>query len=151
MSDHVTLNPGSGGDTIWADDLGSQKVQGVKVLAGGDAVAQMGATVKRYVSDGTAADLEAIKASAGVVYGVIAVNTAATDAFLHLYNVASGSVTVGTTTPHITVPLLADGGASFPVPIGAIFDTAISSAITTTVGGSTAVGAGEVVYTVLYA
>lgn len=152
MADHVSLNPGSGGDTVWADEIsGVAKVQGIKVLAGGDGTAQMGATVFRHVSDATAADLEAVKASAGVVYGVVAVNVAATDAYLHLYNVASGSVTVGTTTPHITIPLLGDGGVSFPFPVGAIFDTAVSMALTTTVGGSTAVGANEVVVTIFYA
>jgi len=151
VADNVTLNPGSGGDTIWADDLGTSKVQGVKVLAGGDAVAQMGATFKYVPSTGTNADKTEVKASAGVLYGVVGVNVGASDCYLQVFNVASGSVTVGSTTPNLVVPLLSTGGVSFPIPIGAQFDTAITVALTTTPTGSTSVTAAEAFVTLLYA
>lgn len=150
MADNISLNPGSGGDTVAADDISSVKYQRVKLAAGGDgAVSNDGVTVYRKVAVGTSADAANIKNAAGVVYSITAVNVDSTDAYLHLYNTSS-SPTVGTTTPHLTVPLLATGGATVNLTHGLKFDTGISIGIATTVGGSTGVTADKVVVTIGY-
>jgi hypothetical protein len=151
MANNVALNPGSGGDTVWADDVSGVKVQGVKLVTGGEDVGQYGATPVRILSSGSNADEKQIKATAGTVYGIVAVNTDATECFLHLYNLTAANTTVGTSTPVVTIPLLATGGAVVSVPLGILFSTAITAAITTTVGGSTSVTANKVVANILYA
>ena len=79
----------------------------------------------------------AVKASAGRVHGYHVYNSNTTDAFLHFYDIASGSVTVGTSTRLRTLWIPAGGAIDslFAVPI--TFGTAISTAATTTITGST--------------
>ena len=151
MANNVSLNPGSGGDTVWADDVSGVKVQGVKLVTGGEDVGQYGATYKRIVSTGSGADETEVKATPGTLYGIIAVNVDTSAYYLQLYNATAANVTVGTTTPVMTVPLPASGGVAFPIDIGILFSTAITAAITTTIGGSTSVTADKVVVTLLYA
>jgi len=61
-----------------------------------------------------------------------------TFAFIQIFDLATGSVTLGTTTPKLSFVLPGNGGADkfFNVPIN--FDTAISYAVTTTKDGLTA-------------
>lgn len=78
----------------------------------------------------------AIKASRGQVYGFYIVNRTTSPRYLRIYNVASGSVTVGTTAPlmgPIEIPANASDHTAFVVnfPYGIEFDTAISMAATT--------------------
>ena len=149
MANNITLNAGSGGDTVAADDVGGVKYQVIKVAAGGEDSAQYGGTIHRKVAAGTSADATNIKASAGVVYGVVAVNTGSAACYLHFYNSASAP-TVGTTTPVVTFPLPASGGIAFPLTHGMAFSTGIGLGIATTVGGSTGVTADSVVVTTIY-
>jgi hypothetical protein len=150
VADNISLNPGSGGDTVAADDVSSAKYQRVKIVPGGDgSVSNDGCTAYKKTAAGTSADAANVKASAGVVYGYTAVNTAATDAFLHFYNVASAP-TVGTTTTLFSVLLPPDGGVSFDLTHGVKFDTGISVGISTTIGGSTGVTADSVILSVFY-
>lgn len=83
---------------------------------------------------------QAIKASAGNVYGYHLSNQAnpAQDLYVHFYNVAAGSVTVGTTTPSRSFFL--PGGAVIDTPYAypMAFSTAISVAVSTTATGGTA-------------
>jgi hypothetical protein len=151
VADGVVLNPGSGGDTVAADDVGGAKYQWVKIATGGADVASLGASIKRIVSTGSSADETEVKASAGVVVGIVAVNVDTAASYLQLYNATTANVTVGTTTPVITFPLPASGGVAFSLPTGIIFSTAITAALTTTIGGSTSVTADKAVVTILYA
>lgn len=93
-----------------------------------------GATNLHFFSVATTPAATAIKASAGTLYGVQAVNTGAAPAYLKLYNVAAASVTVGTTVPLMTIPVptVATTGAGIviPFPVGVAFSTAISWALT---------------------
>lgn len=78
----------------------------------------------------------AVKASAGQVYGFFGVNRSTSPRYLRFYNVASGSVTVGTTAPligPIEIPANANDHTAFFVNIsaGIEFTTAISMAATT--------------------
>lgn len=83
----------------------------------------------------------AIKASAGSLYLVQCYNPNATVAYAQVFNIASGSVTLGTSTPLLSVPIPATSNGGFAmstVPVA--FGTAMSWAATTTATGSTAPG-----------
>lgn len=79
---------------------------------------------------------EEVKASAGTVYGCWVTNTATSTRWLKFYNATAANVTVGTTTPVITIGIPGnssdDISANFgPGGMGFQFDTAISVAATT--------------------
>jgi hypothetical protein len=95
----------------------------------------------------------AVKGSAGQIYWIHVINLDATPVYLHFYDVAQGSVTVGTTGELMTfcVPSQGDAnGAGFTqqFPHGIQFSTAITAACTTTIGGTTGPGANEVILNV---
>lgn len=97
----------------------------------------------------------AVKATAGTIYAIEAFNTTAAPLFLQLFNVASGSVTVGATTPtnQWVIPGNADSdgaGFTFNVPQGIAYGTAITAACTTDSEGSTAPGAGACIVNIHY-
>lgn len=77
----------------------------------------------------------AMKASAGTVYGWHLVNLTAADLFFKLWDVASGSVTVGTTAPTLVIPVpvssTVHGGVTVSIPAGLAFATAITIACVT--------------------
>jgi len=77
-----------------------------------------------------------IKATAGQVYWIHAMNLSASVVFLKFYNATAASVTVGTTVPDLTFPIPTQGdtnGAGFvlAIPNGIAFGTAITIAATT--------------------
>jgi len=74
---------------------------------------------------------EAVKASAGQIYGYYIYNNAATTHFIKFYNATVANVTVGTTTPVLTIPLPPGAAANAYSDIGIEFDTAITVAATT--------------------
>lgn len=99
-----------------------------------------------------------VKATAGQVYWIHAMNLGSATRFLKVYNATAASVTVGTTTPVLTFPIATQGdsnGAGFTlsIPNGIAFDTAITVAATTAVGDSDtgAPGANEVIVNLGYA
>lgn len=97
-------------------------------------------------SDGSSilvATAQVVKASAGQLYGYYAYNPEAAVTFVHFYNVAAASVTVGTTNPLITLAIPAGSAANLMFGIGVAFSNAgWSVAATTTAGGNTAPGTG---------
>ena len=97
----------------------------------------------------------AIKSGAGTVYAIQAFNTTAAPLFLQLFDVAQGSVTVGTTTPdqQYVIPGNADSdgaGFTFNVPQGKAFGTAITAACSTDSEGNSAPGAGACIINIDY-
>jgi hypothetical protein len=78
-----------------------------------------------------------IKSSAGQIYGYHILNTTTANAFVQIFNVASGSVTLGTTAPTLVLGIPAGGGAALSIEAGVAFSTAITIAATTTRNGST--------------
>ena len=93
-----------------------------------------------------------IKATAGQIYWIHAINLAASVRFLKIYNATAANVTVGTTVPDLTFPIPTQGdtnGAGFTltVPNGIAFSTAITIAATTGIADADAgaPGANEVV------
>lgn len=99
---------------------------------------------------------DAVKASAGQLYWIHAMNLTAAVLYLQLYNAVTGSVTVGTTTPDLTFPIPTQGdtnGAGFvlAIPNGIAFSTAITVACTTTVGGASGPAANGCIVNMGYA
>lgn len=81
---------------------------------------------------------QAVKASAGNLYSVHIENSNSSKAYVQFYDLASGSVTVGTSTPKKTLFIPPNGAYDFDWAIPVAFATAISIAATTTATGSTA-------------
>ncbi|MCW0193402.1 MAG: hypothetical protein OJJ55_19145 [Rhodococcus sp.] len=96
---------------------------------------------------------EEIKASAGQVFGWYIFNAAASTRYVKFYNATAASVTVGTTTPVLTIPIPAGAAANVFSETGIAFGTAISAAATTGVADSDvgAPAANDVVINVFYA
>lgn len=78
----------------------------------------------------------AVKASSATVSYIYADNSAnGAPTYLKLWNVAAGSVTVGTTVPDMVILLPASTIVNLPIPAGLIFGAALSCA-STTAGGT---------------
>ncbi len=93
----------------------------------------------------------AVKSSPGNLYGVSFVNTGVADTYVQVFNVAAGSVTLGTTAPK-TVFWVPAGGSweeKFTGEAKITFDTAMTAAATTTPTGSTAPSTG-IIATFIY-
>lgn len=81
-----------------------------------------------------------VKASSAVIYAIDIDNSAnAATTFVKLWNVASGSVTIGTTPPDMIIPVPASTRLPIPIPSGITFATAVTVASVTAAGtaGST--------------
>lgn len=91
-------------------------------------------------SDGSTAltsTAQVIKASAGQLYGYYVYNPNSSAQFVHFYNTAAASVTVGTTNPLFTLTVPATAAANLMFPHGVIFSNAgWSCAATATAGGN---------------
>lgn len=173
MADNFTANAGSGGSTFGSDDISSVQYPRIKLIQGADGTNDgdvsrtnpLPVDLRVYSSGGAtifrSIDLdeseEEVKASAGRVYGVAFSNMATSTRFLKLYNATATNVTVGTTTPVITLAL--PGNASDDVsgvlsfPFGISFDTAITAAATTGIADNDtgAPAANDVIVNIFYA
>lgn len=152
MSDNFVSNPGSGGSTFASDDISSVQYPRIKLIQGADGtndgdvskanpfpvtdigIATNGLSVYRTLDlDETE---EEIKTSAGTLYGAWVCNTTTATLYLKLYNATAANVTVGTTTPYITMPIPGNSADDVSAVLavggkGIKFDTAISAAVTT--------------------
>lgn len=147
MADNYTANAGSGGNTFASDDIGGTHYARIKKVVGLDGVAQDGWTPHRLLS-GASTNATSVKASAGSVGFLFAVNLNAAVRYLKLYNKASAP-TVGTDTPIATLPIPASttgAGFSIAIPDGVNFSTGIAYATTTGAGDADtgAVAANEI-------
>lgn len=95
---------------------------------------------------------EEVKGTAGQVFGWYLHNNASTVLYVKFYNATAASVTVGTTTPVMTIPVPAGSGANVEFTNGIAFSTAITVACTTGVADNDTTGAGanELVANILY-
>jgi hypothetical protein len=153
MADTFATNPGTGGTTFASDDISSVHYPRVKVSGGRDAVASDVATGARLISAATT-NATSVKASAGTVYSIYAVNLNAAVRYLKLYNKASAP-TVGTDTPVATFPIPASAtGAGFTINLPFGFDFSTGIALATTTGyldaDTGAVAAGEIFVVLTY-
>jgi hypothetical protein len=96
---------------------------------------------------------DAIKASAGQLYGYYIFNAAASVRYVKIYDATVASVTVGTTTPVITLGIPAGAAANVFSDVGIAFANAITVAATTgvAVADTGAPAANDVVGTFYYA
>lgn len=86
---------------------------------------------------------QVIKASAGQLYFYYIYNPNSSAQFVHFYNTAAGSVTVGTTNPLLTLTIPATAGANVALEHGITFSNAgWSVAATATAGGNGAPSTG---------
>jgi hypothetical protein len=138
LADNVEITAGSG-TPIATDDVGGVQYQVVKWDAGVDgAAAPALSTFMASASDGSTpltSDAQAVKGSEGKVYGYYIYNPNSIAQFVHFYDVAAASVTVGTTAPKFTLTIPPTSAANLMGPFGVGFDDAISVAATDTAGG----------------
>lgn len=90
-----------------------------------------GATLAKAFS-AASTNATSLKASAGTLYGLVAINTTATVYYLKLYDKASAP-TVGTDVPVQTYPIAAStsgAGEVIPFPVGGAFSNGIAWALT---------------------
>lgn len=80
----------------------------------------------------------AVKASAGTFGGYMIYNPNASVTYIQVFDVASGSVTLGSTTPTYVIPIPAGAAANVEFTLGINHVTAITLAATTTATGSSA-------------
>lgn len=95
---------------------------------------------------------EEVKATAGQLYGYYFANLAATVRYIKFYNATAANVTVGSTTPLLTLPVPAGAAGHINLPMAVAFDTAITAAATTGVADNDtgAPAANDVVLNVFY-
>lgn len=133
MADNFVTNAGSGGSTFGSDDVGSVQYPRIKRSWGRDGVVADVGTGFRHISAATT-NATSLKASAGTLYCIFAVNLNAAVRYLKLYNLATAP-TVGTSTPVATLPIPSNSttGGGFTINLGPGFDfsTGIAYALTT--------------------
>jgi hypothetical protein len=80
-----------------------------------------------------------VKSSAGQLGELLCYNPNSSAVYVQIFNVASGSVTLGSTSPVLSIPIAPQSTGGLPLANPGInFSTAISIAATTTATGSTA-------------
>ena len=136
--DTLATSAGTSGD--WATS--NQSAEGAQ-WATLSPTTTSGLSVANFTSGDTFTALtntaQAIKASAGNLYGYYIYNPNSSAVYVNLYNVASASVTVGTTTPLMNLAIPASSGANLMFPYPITFSNAgWSASCTTTGGGNTA-------------
>lgn len=96
---------------------------------------------------------EEVKATAGQVFGWYLYNDGAAEVYVKFYNATAANVTVGSTTPVLTIPVPAGAAANVFSSVGIAFGTAITVAATTGVADAdtAAPAANQVVANVFYA
>lgn len=135
MADNYVANAGSGGSTFAADDISSVLYARIKRSFGRDGIAADVGTGFRLIS-AASTNATSLKASAGTLYTLYAVNLNAAVRYVKFYNKASAP-TVGTDTPVATFPIPASTtGAGFAIDLGPGFDFATGIAYATTTGAA---------------
>lgn len=99
-----------------------------------------GAGLRKYSNTALSSTKQAVKTSKARLYGWNISNPNGSDVFVQFFDLASGSVTVGTTTPTFAVWIPPSGGIDGNWTFGIEFETAVTIAATTTATGSTAPG-----------
>jgi hypothetical protein len=124
-------------DSVNEDDLGAARMTlDRKQIVTPYAHAAAGGATPYYNLDVDETE-DQIKATAGKLFWLHAINLANAKRYLKFYNATAANVTVGTTTPVLTLALPTMGdtnGAGFTINFGAMgvqFDTAITVAATT--------------------
>lgn len=154
----AAVNIQDGGNSITVDNDGTFVVQST-LQAGSATVGAVnvkpttsgGLTIFRSIDVDESE--EEVKATAGQVFGWYLFNGAAAVRYVKFYNATAANVTVGSTTPVLTVPLPAGAAANVEFTNGIAFSTAICIAATTGIADNDtgAPSANDVVANVFYA
>lgn len=123
---------------------------GTVVLAAGAAaigtvVTELTTGLTTFSNTALSSTKTAVKASAGKVYGWMIHNPSAATTFIQVWNVAIGSITVGTTAPTYVIAIPAGASANVFTERGITHSTEINIAATTTATGSSAPATAAVV------
>lgn len=101
----------------------------------------MAAKPDTYFSNAVTNTAAAVKTSGGRLRHLHAANTTAAIAYVQFFNLATASVTVGTTAPKLAYMMPASSNVTIDFgDKGVEFDTAITIAVATTATGNTAAG-----------
>ncbi len=111
---------------------------GAQYITPSASTGSIGASI--YNNNALSSTKQAVNASAGNLYGYHIYNPNASVVYVQVWNVASASVTVGTTAPTMVLVIPALGWADAPPSLPIDFKTALTIAATTTATGSTAPG-----------
>jgi len=149
MADNFQANPGSGGSTFAADDVGSGLlVPRMKKVVGPDGVYQDGWTPHRKTS-AASTNATNVKSTSGQLGFILCINVTATIRYLKFYN-QSGTPAPATDNANlvavIPIPANAAGaGAVIPIPDGLNFSSGIGYAMTANASDTdnTAIAAGD--------
>lgn len=156
MADNFVANAGSGGATFGSDEIAGVHYSRLKLIHGADGVNAgdvstanpLPVSVIPVAADGCSIfrsiDLdeteEQVKATSGTLYGVWFSNLSTNTLFLKFYNGTAASVTVGSSTPILTLAIPGnstdDVSGVFSIPQGIAFSTALSVAATTGIADS---------------
>lgn len=94
--------------------------------------ASSGSCTPYHLAGGTAASTNAtsVKASAGTLCHLAAINTTVTTYYLRLYNLATAPTCSSATGAVHTYPVLPSGGINIPLPVGETYSTGIAFCVT---------------------
>jgi hypothetical protein len=95
-------------------------------IAAPAAFASGGGAPVRYISAGATEDEHAVCTAACNLYSLIVTNTNAAIRYLKCENDTAAGTAPGTDTPEFSIALMATGGASYSVPVGTFFSTALT-------------------------
>lgn len=162
--DFIAVKNAQSNSIAISGDSSTESVDVASITAGDNLIGNVGIGVR--TSGGTTPyknlDVDEtedeVKGTAGQLYWLHVINLAATKRYLKFYNATAANVTVGTTTPVLTLPIPTLGdtnGAGFnlAIPNGIAFGTAITIAATTGFADNDtgAPGANEVIVNLGYA
>ena len=128
------------GDSVYDDVADALKFVTIPAVSGGTSI---------YYDNDLDETAISVKSSAGQIFWFNVINLASSVRYFQIFNVAVGSVTVGTTTPTMQFPIPTQGdsnGAGFTlsIPAGIEFNTEITVAATTNSEGNGAPSANDV-------
>jgi hypothetical protein len=124
--------------------LASALPAGANTIGSVSAAANTGGGASTFFASAQLATVTSVKSSAGNLYGFTLQNPNASAAYVQLFDLATGSITLGSTTPKLSYWVPANGSYDFPCISEAkvSFVNAISIAATTTATGSNAPATG---------
>lgn len=120
-------------------------LKNIKAALAGALITELSTGLTPFFNGALSNTKTAVKASAGKLYGWMVHNPSAATAYIQVWNVAIGSITVGTTAPTYVIELPAGASANVMSERGITHSAEINIAATTTPTGSTAPGTALVV------
>lgn len=138
----TTMGNGVSGTGVQRVTIASDSTGQIALAAGaaaiGSVTTELATGLTTFYNGALSNAKTAVKAGAGKVYGWMIHNPSAATTFIQVWNVAIGSITVGTTAATWEIPIPAGASANVFTDRGITHSTEINIAATTTAGGSSA-------------